>query len=86
MKLKTLAIAIALGAMPFAAQADFKVTGDFSVGYFGDADGTKELREQGEMGEWGPLGFDNSVVSLNLARGNRGGADFDTLRKEFWKS
>ena len=47
MKLKTLAIAIALGAMPFAAQADFKVSGDFSVGYFGDADGTKELREQG---------------------------------------
>lgn len=47
MKLKTLAIAIAMGAMPFAAQADYKVSGDFTVGYFGDAAGDKELKESG---------------------------------------
>ena len=47
MKLKTLAIAIALGAMPFAAQADYKVGGDFTVGYFGDASGDNELMENG---------------------------------------
>lgn len=47
MKMKTLAIAIALGAMPFAAQADLKISGDFGVGYFGDATGNNEMEEYG---------------------------------------
>ena len=47
MKLKTLAIAIAMGSMPFAAQAELKISGDFSVGYFGDKDGNTELKESG---------------------------------------
>ena len=47
MKLKTLAIAIALGAMPFAAQAELKISGDISVGYFGDATGGTSIKENG---------------------------------------
>ena len=33
MKLKTLAIAVAVASMPFAAQADLKISGDIGVGY-----------------------------------------------------
>ena len=39
MKLRTLAIAVAMASVPFAAQAEFKVGGDVGVGYFKHGDG-----------------------------------------------
>ncbi|PID46865.1 MAG: hypothetical protein CSB47_01915 [Proteobacteria bacterium] len=47
MKLKTLAIAIAMGAVPFAAQADLKIGGDITVGYFNMNGTAGEVRENG---------------------------------------
>ena len=47
MKLKTLAIAVAVASMPFAARADLKIGGDFTVGYFGDTAGNKTFTENG---------------------------------------
>ena len=41
----------------------------------------KEVREQGEMGEWGVLEFDEAVTTLGLHSFNWGGANFDTIRK-----
>ena len=39
MKLRTLAIAVAMASVPFAAQAQFTVGGDVTVSYFDDGDG-----------------------------------------------
>jgi len=55
MKLKTLAIAIAAAAMPFAAQAELKVGGDVTVGYFEDANGASTFGADGSE-----LNFDAS--------------------------
>ncbi|RVU85376.1 porin [Leucothrix sargassi] len=43
MKLKTLAIAVAMASVPFAAQADLDIGGDVTVGYFGNSVGDNEL-------------------------------------------
>lgn len=47
MKLKTLAIAVAVASVPFAAQADFAVSGDVSVGYFKSIDGSDRFGGNG---------------------------------------
>jgi len=47
MKLKTLAIAIAAAAMPFAAQAELKVGGDIGVAYQQNSAGVKSFDESG---------------------------------------
>jgi hypothetical protein len=47
MKLKTLAIAVAVASVPFAAQADFAVSGDVSIGYFKDGDNTDRFGANG---------------------------------------
>ena len=47
MKLRTLAIAVAMAAVPLAAQADLKISGDIGVGYFKVGGSKGELREDG---------------------------------------
>lgn len=47
MKLKTLAIAIAVSSVSFTAQADLKISGDFGVGYFQSSSGDNEMKESG---------------------------------------
>ena len=47
MKLSTLAFAVAAATLSFAAQADYRLGGDVTVGYFGNADGDNELLGNG---------------------------------------
>jgi len=47
MKLRTLAIAVAMASVPFAAQADVKISGDIGVGYFKTGGAKAEIRENG---------------------------------------
>ena len=57
MKLKTLAIAVAMAAVPFAAQADVTISGDIGVGYMK----SQAAGSEGAIVEWGSeVNFDAS--------------------------
>jgi len=43
MKLKTLAMAVAVASVPFAAQADLKISGDVGVGYFSSSEKVQQF-------------------------------------------
>ena len=47
MKLRTLAVAVAMASVPFAAQAQFKVSGDVAVGYFDNGAGNTRFGGNG---------------------------------------
>ena len=47
MKLRTLAIAVAMASVPFAAQADLSISGDVGVGYFKSKDDTDRFGDRG---------------------------------------
>lgn len=84
MKLKTLAIAITAAAMPFAAQAELKITGDIGVAYQQSGAGVKSFGESGSELNIDASETVNGVTYYGHTEVDMGGtgntANFDEIR------